>query len=107
MLVAEVPDPQRFGIVELDKNFFVKGIEEKPEKPKTNLASCGFFVFTPEIFEYEPSQGPKGEYYLTSMLEKLIQSGGGIKAVKARAWLPFNDPNDHKKVEEAIQKQLI
>ena len=107
MLVAEVPDPHRFGIVELDKDNFVKSIEEKPENPKTNLASCGFFVFTPEIFDFKPFQGPKGEYYLTSMLEGFIKSDGKIKAIKAKKWLPFNDPNDHKRVEDAFKKGLI
>ncbi len=107
MLVAEVPDPRRFGIVELRDDGTVKGIEEKPEHPKSNLASTGFFVFSPEIFNYEPKVGPKGEYYLVSMIEGMIQDGKKIKAVTAKHWLPFNDVSDHGKVEKALKEGLI
>jgi glucose-1-phosphate thymidylyltransferase len=107
MLVAEVPDPHRFGIVELRPDGTISGIEEKPEHPKTNLASTGFFVFSPEIFNYEPKVGPKGEYYLTSMIEGMIKDGRRIKAVTAKHWLPFNDMQDHGKVEKALKEGLI
>lgn len=107
MLVAEVPDPHRFGIVELIADGSIIGIEEKPENPKTNLASTGFFVFTPDIFNYEPKVGPKGEYYLVSMIEGMIKAGHKIKAIKAKKWIPFNDADDHAKVEKALREGLI
>ena len=40
-----VDDPERFGIVEFDKNGKAVSIEEKPEKPKSNLASMGIYIF--------------------------------------------------------------
>ncbi len=107
MLVAEVPDPKRFGIVELREDGSIAGIEEKPEHPKTNLASTGFFVFTPEIFKYEPKVGPKGEYYIPSMIEGMIRDGHKIMAIKVKQWLPFNDVDDYEKVEKAIKEGLI
>ncbi len=45
ILVKEVPDPERLGVVEFDENGKVLSIEEKPKQPKSNFASVGFYVF--------------------------------------------------------------
>ena len=41
-----VNDPERFGIVEFDKDGKVLSVEEKPKHPKSNLASMGVYIFT-------------------------------------------------------------
>ena len=105
--VAEVPDPERFGIVELRDDMTIAGIEEKPLHPKTNFAVLGMYVFTPRIFDFEPKKGPKGEYFLTSMMEQMIEAGERITAVKADKWIPFNDVNDHKIAEQVLLKGSI
>ena len=46
-----VDDPERFGIVEFDKNGKAVSIEEKPEHPKSNLASMGIYIFNWDILK--------------------------------------------------------
>ena len=47
--VKEVNDPERYGVVEFDKDMNVLSIEEKPEKPKSNYASVGFYVYDKRV----------------------------------------------------------
>ena len=47
-----VPDPEKFGVIELDENNNIVGIEEKPSKPKSNLIIPGFYFFDPNASEY-------------------------------------------------------
>jgi len=50
VLIKEVSDPHRFGVVEL-KGKIVVSIEEKPKKPKSNFAVTGIYFYDPEVFE--------------------------------------------------------
>ena len=47
----EVPDPERLGVVEFDKDKKVISIEEKPIKPKSNFAVTGLYLYNEKIFE--------------------------------------------------------
>ncbi|MDO8617742.1 MAG: sugar phosphate nucleotidyltransferase [Candidatus Uhrbacteria bacterium] len=46
-----VPDPERFGVVEVDATGNVLSLEEKPEKPKSNFAQVGLYIYEPTVFE--------------------------------------------------------
>ena len=86
-----VNDPERYGIVELDPSGNVISLEEKPAKPRTNLAIPGLYVYDNNVVgiagELEPS--PRGELeitdlnlvYLRNEALRAIQLGRGI------AWL--------------------
>ena len=50
ILVKEVPDPQRFGVVELKQNKIIS-IQEKPRKPKSNYIVTGVYFYDKEVFE--------------------------------------------------------
>ena len=50
ILIKEVPDPQRFGVVEL-KGKKILSIEEKPKKPKTNYIVTGIYMYDNQIFD--------------------------------------------------------
>ena len=77
----EVQDPERFGVVELDENDNVVSIEEKPEKPKSNLASIGLYFFpkdaTRKVLDVVPDC--RGELELTD-LNKMYLEEGRLKA---------------------------
>ena len=80
-LVKRIEDPRSYGVVEgieLTKKIFkVTNFEEKPKKPKSNLASIGIYLFKPSIFELLKKTKPdkKGEVQLADALKKLIKNG--------------------------------
>ena len=80
-LVKRIADPRSYGVVEgieLTKKIFkVTNFEEKPKKPKSNLASIGIYLFKPSIFEILKKTKPdkKGEVQLADALKKLIKTG--------------------------------
>lgn len=64
-----VDDPERFGIVEFDKNRKVLSVEEKPEKPKSNWAITGLYFYDNRCVEYAKNQkpSPRGELEITDL----------------------------------------
>jgi UTP--glucose-1-phosphate uridylyltransferase len=87
-IVLEIENPRQYGIIEGDEVetgiFKVKTAVEKPEKPPTNLAIMAMYVFHPVIFKaLEATQpGRKGEAQLTDAIQKLIDWGLNVYAVK-------------------------
>jgi UTP--glucose-1-phosphate uridylyltransferase len=79
-LVKRIADPRSYGVVEgieLTKKIFkVTNFEEKPKKPKSNIASIGIYLFKPSIFEILKKIKPdnKGEIQLSEALKKIIKS---------------------------------
>ena len=73
MLLGRVAYPQDYGIAEV-KGDLVIGLEEKPERPKSELASLGAYVFTPALFRavHSISPSPRGEYEITHAIQWLI-----------------------------------
>jgi glucose-1-phosphate thymidylyltransferase short form/dTDP-4-dehydrorhamnose reductase len=49
IFAVQVPDPQRFGVVEFDANRKVVSIEEKPQKPKSNYAIPGMYIYDQRV----------------------------------------------------------
>ena len=47
-----VPDPEKFGVIELDNYKNIVGIEEKPSKPKSNLIIPGLYFFDSEASKF-------------------------------------------------------
>lgn len=101
VLVAEVSDPRRFGVVVLNKEGYIEDIEEKPEEPRSNLAYCGPAVLSSEIFRYAPPMNKRGEYFLTDAIAKMIKDMP-VGAVRADFWFPIGYPEDLKKAEQII-----
>ena len=66
-----VPDPEKFGVIELDENNNIVGIEEKPSKPKSNLIIPGFYFFDSNASDYAKTLKPsnRGELEITDLIE--------------------------------------
>ncbi|MEI7690493.1 MAG: sugar phosphate nucleotidyltransferase [bacterium] len=75
--VKEVPNASAFGVVEFDKNHKVISIEEKPEKPKSNFASVGMYVYDNRVIEIAKNlkPSPRGEIEITDLNNVYLKKG--------------------------------
>lgn len=104
LLVSPVDQPRKFGVVVLNEDGTIKNIEEKPEYPKTNLAATGVYVLSPKIFDYQDIEMKNGEYYVTDMIEKLLQDHP-VHVVRSSFWVPIGYPEDITSAEEILQNR--
>lgn len=87
-IVQEIENPQQYGIIEAKETengiYKVRAVIEKPEKPPTNLAIMPIYVFNPVIFKAleKTPPGKGGEVQLTDAIQKLIEWGRNVYAVK-------------------------
>lgn len=102
ILALEADDPKKFGVVELNSEGVVMGIEEKPENPKSNLVSTGVLVLDKNIFNYPARQHANGEYYLTDSIAQMIKAGHKFQVIRSNFWLPIGYPEDLGKAEEIL-----
>src|ERR1039458_4743804 len=72
-----VSDPERYGVVEFDKEHRVVSIEEKPKEPKSNYAIPGLYFYDNSVIEIaknlQPS--PRGEYEITDVNKEYLKMG--------------------------------
>ena len=114
-LVLEIENPKQYGIVEgveIEPGIIkVSSVVEKPEKPKTNWAIMAMYAFHPIIFKALETieTGKNGEIQLTDAIEKLIEWGSKVYAVKldkSYAHLDIGSPERYWEALELSYKQF-
>jgi glucose-1-phosphate thymidylyltransferase len=75
IFTKEVRDPERFGVVEFDKNEKAISIEEKPEKPKSNFISIGVYVYDSRVVEMAKTlkTSSRGELEIVDLHKKYLE----------------------------------
>ncbi|MBB6062812.1 glucose-1-phosphate thymidylyltransferase [Thermosipho japonicus] len=72
-----VDDPERYGVVEFDKNFRAVSLEEKPKTPKSNYAVTGLYFYPAGVSEYAKSLRPswRNELEITDLNKIYLEKG--------------------------------
>ena len=102
-----VKDPKAFGVVEFDKQFRVKSIEEKPENPKSNYAVPGLYFYDNSVVEVAKNITPsaRGELEITSVNNYYLQQGKLKVELLGRgmAWLDTGTPGGMLKAADYVK----
>src|SRR5215211_7604111 len=88
ILLTPVPDPENYGVAELDGENRVARLVEKPEDPKTDLALVGVYMFTAAIFDAARSIEPswRNELEITDAIQALVDRGLRVDPHIVHGW---------------------
>lgn len=102
-----VNDPERFGIMELDKDGKILSVEEKPKKPKSNYCITGLYFYDKHVVEYAKQVKPsaRGELEITSLNDIYLQNNAlkGIVLGRGFAWLDTGTMDSLIEAAEFVQ----
>jgi glucose-1-phosphate thymidylyltransferase len=104
ILLAEVPNPEQFGVAELTPEGKVRRLVEKPREPRSNLALVGVYMFDSCIFEsvHRIRPSARGELEITDAIQDLIDRGLDVHPHIVRGWW-----KDTGKLEDMLEANRI
>lgn len=97
-----VPDPERFGVVEFDKDGRALSIEEKPTHPKSNYAVVGLYFYTNDVVRVAKGIRPstRGELEITSVNQEYL-SRGKLEVITFGRGFTWLDTGTHESLADA------
>ncbi|MFM2387639.1 MAG: hypothetical protein RL660_2396 [Bacteroidota bacterium] len=103
----QVQDPERYGVVEFDKDYNAISIEEKPQAPKSNYAVPGLYYYDNSVVDIAKNiaPSPRGEYEITDVNKYYLQQQKLRVAVMNRgtAWLDTGTFDSMMQASQFIQ----
>lgn len=99
---VRVHDPERYGVVEFDKDGQVLSIEEKPKKPKSNFVVPGLYFYDNDVVEIAESLKPsaRNELEITD-LNQIYLDRGKLKVILLGRGFAWFDTGTHASLMEA------
>jgi glucose-1-phosphate thymidylyltransferase len=87
ILLTHVPEPQHYGVAELDGDRVVR-LVEKPKDPPSNLALVGVYMFGSVVFDAARSieASARGELEITDTIQRLVDDGRRVEQHQVRGW---------------------
>ncbi|HOP07007.1 MAG TPA: glucose-1-phosphate thymidylyltransferase RfbA [candidate division Zixibacteria bacterium] len=97
-----VRDPQRYGVVEFDRDRRVKSIEEKPTQPKSNYAVTGLYIYDSRVVSIARSLKPsaRGELEITDINNAYLREGQ-LRFVELGRGIAWLDTGTHESMLDA------
>lgn len=103
ILLKDVEDPERFGVAEVEDDKII-GVEEKPDRPKSNLAVTGIYMYDAKVFDYirelEPSD--RGELEITDVNNRYISQGQMRFSIMEGWWTDAGTPVSYKRANQLV-----
>lgn len=93
VFLKKVPDPKRFGIAEVNSKGKIVGLEEKPLKPKSNLAVTGLYIYDNSVFDKirKVSPSARGEHEITSVNALYLEEGALRPHMLQKEWFDIGN----------------
>jgi len=105
IMLTQVSDPRAFGVAELGPDGRVVGLEEKPERPKSDLALVGVYIFSPAVHDVVSGLKPswRNELEITDAIQGLLDRGHRVEStVISGYWKDTGNVTDMLEVNRLV-----
>jgi len=103
----QVVDPERYGVIEMDKDGKALSLEEKPKAPKSNIAVTGLYFYDSQVVDIARNLKPshRGELEITDVNRRYMEQGQLTveKLGRGNAWLDTGTPDSLVEAAQFVQ----